>query len=397
MAGKPFILFLSDDACRIGTTSSGSPSTHDVAAGVPSIAAALKQLGHGGSSILLAIPSHWCFAATMPASDDLPRHDRRALLYRLEEQLPIAAEQLVADFMPMSDGGLLGLAARADLIRPWVESLEQSGISVASIAPTALLAAQHLAASQSSSTLLLETQSQQLLDQITLQDGRLTAWTLVPAADDFNPTDATQAAITTAAHILAGRTTPLAEFRRDALAPRDRMGRHRRALDALLACAAVLLLAVAGSFLVRAHRYDDRARSLESTLSSQFSAAFPQWSVPPDVRAVLASEHRKLLAQTSTSAAGMAGGSALTTLHATLKSLPPDLRLHLTRIDVTDASIEMDGRVRSLESLDTLSKSLRAAGLEPAPPQARKDSSATWSFTLRAARPTALSLAKESP
>lgn len=402
MAAPRHILFLSDTACRVGTIRRGGASLHELEcdgactlADAPRVVALLREQGHAGRPVLMAIPSHWCFAATLPASPDLPRHDRKALLYRLEEQLPIAAEQLVADFIHLPDGSILGLAARADLAKPWIDALEQSGIPIASITPTALLAAQDLASSQPSAILLLDTQSPRLIDQITVQDGRPVTWHLVsPATASAAP--AIHAALQMGSQILAGSATPFVEFRRDSLAPRDALSNHRRALDALLACAAMLFLALTASFLIRAHRYDMRAAALEKDLSSQFSTAFPDWPVPANVRSVLASEHRKALAETPAASTGTTPGSALRTLYAVIKSLPTDVRVQLTRINATDSAIDFDGRAPSLESLDTLSASLRAVGLQPAPPQARKDVSNTWSFTLRAALPdTPLTSTKE--
>jgi hypothetical protein len=244
-------------------------------------------------------------------------------------------------------------------------------------------------------TLLLDTQSP-LLDQISLRDGRPASWQLVsPGSASAAP--ALHAAMQMAIELFAGRATPLAEFRRDSLAAGDALGRHRRAIDVLLACAAVLLIALTGAFLLRAHRYADRAGTVEEELKAEFSNAFPNWPVPANVRSVLASEHRKALAQ-SPAVSAAASGSALDTLQSVIRSLPRELRLQLTRIDATDTSIDIDGRVRALESLDALSASLRSAGLEPAPPQARKDSTSSWSFTLRAARApsAALTSAKEA-
>src|SRR5438552_11652074 len=71
----------------------------------------------------------------------------------------------------------------------------------------------------------------------------------------------------TAHSIMQSGRAPLIDFRRGELAAPDKLRLHRRPLNALLAAAAVLLIALAGVFLWRAHEYRDRARSSEQQLA----------------------------------------------------------------------------------------------------------------------------------
>src|SRR5688500_10313053 len=51
------------------------------------------------SRLTLAVPTAWCLCASV-STDELPRTDRHeALRYRLEEKLPVPAEDVVADFI----------------------------------------------------------------------------------------------------------------------------------------------------------------------------------------------------------------------------------------------------------------------------------------------------------
>src|SRR4051794_32333241 len=70
---------------------------------VPRVVQSLRTSGWRDESVLLALPSNWCLAAQIDAAG-LPRGDRSAMLFRLEEKLPLAAEQVVADFAPAAGG-----------------------------------------------------------------------------------------------------------------------------------------------------------------------------------------------------------------------------------------------------------------------------------------------------
>ncbi len=122
-----------------------------------------------GQSVVLAIPSDWCLSATIKVND-LPRRNRgSAMTYRLEERLPIATEQFVADFIladsgqgdrqgknPGDDsdgdsvgspgrrgGEALGVCVMLDKVGPVIQALESHGLLIHSIVPAAMLAAQH--------------------------------------------------------------------------------------------------------------------------------------------------------------------------------------------------------------------------------------------------------------
>src|SRR4051812_21742905 len=63
------------------------------------VAAVLTRNAYSGEGTLLAVPSAWCLSARISTAQ-LPKNDRKAMLYRLEEKLPLEAEKLIADFLP---------------------------------------------------------------------------------------------------------------------------------------------------------------------------------------------------------------------------------------------------------------------------------------------------------
>jgi hypothetical protein len=104
------------------------------------LAQLLEQFGNRAGTLRLsiAVPSSWCLCGRI-ASTNLPRRGREeALIYRLEEELPAAAEDVVAAFIE-HDQEALGIALLAERVRPAIEMLP-AGARIQRIAPAALWA-----------------------------------------------------------------------------------------------------------------------------------------------------------------------------------------------------------------------------------------------------------------
>ena len=424
------------------------PQGLDAAATIAAVAEALKRLSPGRSSVILALPAAWCLAATVPTGG-LPRRDRKAVLYRLEEKLPLAAEDVVADFVAAPSAGdegttndhVLGVCARLETVRPIVDALERTGVTLLSIMPAAFLGAQGLLEARPPAqrrerwTALIFGEAGQL-SLLALRDQMPTAWLLLPATgadvalaldvlaveggpdaigtivgcdvpgelrdvlaqprDGSGPPDVTmlpETLVSAAARsraVIDGRTRPWVDLRRGPLAPADRLSRHRRPLNACLAAAAALLLAASLAMLLRSVRYDGQARAAERQMADEFRAAFPGWQVPANVRSVVESERRKLAAAGSRvpgAPAGSGQASALGVLHDVLSKLPPDLPLRVGRMSFGDRSFEIEGQLRSFDDADAIAAAARRAGLDVPPPLVRKDGDGLWAFTVRGSRP----------
>src|SRR4051812_45779742 len=173
MAKPSFILFASDTSWRAGggetlidipIAPSATPDQIAQAA-----AQSLKRLGHGSSPMTLALPSSWCLAATI-RTDDLPKSDYAAMLYRLEEKLPWPAEAITADFV-RHENGALGICIKTENLRPLIDALESHGIPVQTITPAALLAANLPEG-------LLIISSPDHVDLLVMKDGKPLAWSV---------------------------------------------------------------------------------------------------------------------------------------------------------------------------------------------------------------------------
>lgn len=406
-------------AWRIATARGGAREVPAEAAATPgeianALAAELSRQvdGYRGQGVLLALPSEWCLPATIAVADLPAARDRAALLYRLEEQLPLAAEQFTADFVRSGESAM-AVAVAGERVEPLVEALEHAGILVQSIAPLAMLATQQVAAdlAKPTATVLWEEDGAKL-SVIAVRQGAPVAWSLVNAASaneeeqiklatdlmDLGGTPSGEidrrdggALIRSAARlgeaVLAGKAAPWFEFRRDAIAAADPMRSLRPALNAALGAAAVLLIVLAVAMLWRGWRYDRLARDYEDQLTARFQEKFPGWAVPANVRAVVESEHRKLAARGTGALPPEARHSALRLMRDVLGNVGSDVRFAIDRMTINDTSIEIEGRVKSYEDVGPLVASARSAGLEVPTPQMRKTTDGAWSYAIRGSLP----------
>jgi type II secretory pathway component PulL len=426
MASRGFILFVDDETrWRIAPASGDAPPA-DVESSTEQVAESLRQMGYRGEGIVLAVPSTWCMTATINVAQ-IPARDYKAMTYRLEEQLPLAAEAVVADFI-VRDGRALAVCARAESLRATIAALEAQGIAVQSAAPAMMLAAQELARDGKGEQVLVLGEASHI-NLIAIRDGVATSWALVSpdprdvalhldvislefqgllalrACDvgpdvlralvergnvrELPPGTVEQAARRQARNVLGGRSAAWGELRRGQLAGADPFRSYRKALNAALAAVAVLLLACSGAMLWRAHQYDSRTRANEAALATEFRRAFPGWAVPTNVKTVIESERRKALALAQDGAGGRQNSSAVRTLHDVLSQLPGDEPWSIQRMSFDDASFQIEGKLRAYEALDRFAAAVRRAGMSVTTPESRKGADGFWSFTLRGSQPTA--------
>src|SRR5439155_25969296 len=102
-----------------------------------------------------------------------------------------------------------------------------------------------------------------------------------------------------------------------------------------------------------AYRYDRAAGGAEEQLAGEFARTFPGWpAAGANVRAVIESEHRKLLAVAAPDVREAASGrqaNALRMMVAVLNNLPKDVRFQIDRMTFEDNGFELQGRLRNFE------------------------------------------------
>ncbi|KKK80986.1 hypothetical protein LCGC14_2818000, partial [marine sediment metagenome] len=111
-----------------------------LAAAAAKVASVLGEWGYRGQGIRMGLSSDMIFNALVD-SDGLPRKQRhRAMIYRLEEQLPLDAERLTVDFLAVNGSRMLGAAVETDRVKAVIDALSAAGVEVAGVCATALLA-----------------------------------------------------------------------------------------------------------------------------------------------------------------------------------------------------------------------------------------------------------------
>ena len=419
MPAKPFILFPPDSPDAPWRAGTSGPI---LAEGVDA-RAALDALGYAGQPVLLAVPSRWCLAA-MISTADLPRKDRRrAMLYRLEEKLPLAAEEVVADFITTYDERptpevfhlAFGVCCAVETLRPVIDALEADGIPVRHACPAALLAGRRTS-ELNDGDFAAVWQSPNGVDLLMQHDALLRRWVSLPpdagailmhlrlfkaelgkgiflylkglepglaarlqAAEfelagspeedraEFDPTpieegSATESALVEAAAILNGRPAWV-DFRRDALAAPDAYDRLRPPLTAALLAAGLALATLCGVTLWRARANDHFADRYEAAEQQVFAEIFPKVPMPPAaaVRRRLEIERRRVAGspQVGDTAGAAAGASALVLLNDALSRLPAAVRYRLVELRVSPGELFLDGQARTHGDAGALADALR--------------------------------------
>ena len=376
-------------------------------------AAAVRAAADGAGaeccSVVLALPATWCFAAAVTTDGVIRRNRHAALLFRLEEFLPLDAETLTADFVG-SGHHALGVAVQSDRVLPIIEALEAEDIDVCSIGPTPLLALQQLVQANADETEAFVLVEDGRFDLFEWHTGHPASWrhgvmeadplrrhiervawqredalplAVVaeepPAVADLLKTDGRMAitevtasaklvAIDAARRIVNDGIAPLIELRRDRLAMKDRLTRVKTPLRFAAAAIAFLLISVTVVTLWRGHQYETHAADLLRQQEDLFRGAFPGQDVPLMVLARFRSEHRRLSGMSGLSGDLPEQTSALSTLHQALTSLPGDMRYRVLELRLDPNRIYLDGQARSHGDADLIAASLRRNGaftLEP--------------------------------
>ncbi len=410
MAANGFVILASHDGWRVGAMGADGPQVVGVSSNLDEPAqpltqqllAALEELGYtAGQPVVLAIPSPWCLCASID-TQELPRQGTEsAMLYRLEENLPIAAEEIVADFISVQDQAL-GVCVQVSRIAGWLEAFDEAGLCVEVVCPTALLALQAWVAGPNHDQAdLLVWGSQSHLDLFILdQDAKTMGWQMIsPSGDDLAVQIGVQAlgrvgplrvaacdigqpmqrrlekldgvdvvscrtdpmhtlAVVAADEVLAGKSTPWINLRRGAVAVKDRLRRIRPALVGAIAAGVAFLLCLNGAMLWRANGYDKITTQALGQQRAVFQELFPSRPVPMSIKARLVSEQRRLRELHQGSDQMPTQRNGLLVLRDLLAHLPRDRRFRILELRLTGDQIHLAGQVRSHGDADVIAASL---------------------------------------
>lgn len=365
------------------------------------LAQSLREQGHTGEGVGLAIPSNTCLCAAISTSG-LPRKNaRQAMVYRLEEKLPLAAEEIVADFAD-GNGHALGVCVQTTKLLPLIHALEEQGVPIELVCPTTVLALQHkLEMLNGQKCDVVVWGDGERLEFFLLADGKPKAWHVLadgraddlqlqlgmaaltvahplhvatssiamstrdlidscPDAQLVNQDDEPliQAAAQGAHQILTGKQVAWVNLRRDAMAVAEPLRRVRKPIAAVVTAAIVWLACLNAVMLWRAAGYDRIARDHESQQAVLYGQLFPDRTVPVHIKSRLASEQRRLL--------GLGGGDArlsapvpvLNLLRDALANLPQDVRYRIHELRLDENGLYIEGQARSHSGAEAIAASL---------------------------------------
>jgi|GEM_PF-5113871 len=374
-------------------------------------------------AIVLALSSEDCLAASI-ATSALPRSDRRrAMEYRLEGKLPLAIEEVAADFIS-HNGRALGVCVRTQTINATIDAVRRCGVQIKTICPAAILGFQGglseskplesldaviWRADESANVFLLEENSlvQWYCVPATLADigvilassamargrpmrvalhGSDPQWsadiaglakTEVVSSDALSMDDA---AFQTAARVLSEKTEPLINFRHQGLGGVQ----LRRPIVAAIAACLLLCFSLIGAAVWRGNRYANISAGYGDQERRLFQQLFPDEPVPPGVESRLQSYASQLV---HASAAGSSGvqPSSLTLLYKVLFNLPADMPLQFDDLQFDSGRATLQGRAGSLAQASEIAAGLRRAkDIQVDDPQTQQFADGGVGFTISA-------------
>ena len=350
------------------------------------LATTLRDNGYAAQPAILGLPSHEVLVARVPIE---PRQDHQAKRFALEEQLPLAAEEFVADFVlsPEKDHAL-GIVTATTNVKPVLDALEQQQVVVSRLCPTSLLVWQSLGERMPSRgpVACLIPSNENQIECLFAQDGQLTDWSIVDAtaasvlrelkvrgdmesmpwaafgvdhelisaiqseSEPFFVSDegVLEASAQQADEISVGRQSPLVDLRRDELAPADALRNIRGTLHLVAVAAIVFLSCLLCGLHWRANQYASAASRYEDAERAAFKSALPGQKIPASIVSRLRSERKKLAAVAGQSNDLPQLRSEVATLIDVLELLPEEVPCRWERIRLeSPGQLLLEGTVES--------------------------------------------------
>ncbi len=375
----------------------------------------LKLNGYRGEGVFLGLAAWRAAVGVIEPELEEVRRDPQALAIVLENELPWAAEEFVADFVP-NGRQFLGVAVPWGELKELVQGLEDAGVWVQSIGAWSLVQLQGLMRGGiGANQWVVLAEGGNASSLLALRGGRLVSWEWLPSRDvetlrtrmglmlvreaDRNvcSTDvrwvyvgvdeATQAALSESVgasmriaesadmaasqvrRILAGKERPWVEWRRGALAD-SRPYRSVRGLSLLTAIMGLVAMGLLiAAIRVRAGQYESQAMALSGEQTKLFHELLPRQKVPVGVRIRLESELVKLKAERGNPEAAIQLVSTPEILEHCVAALPESIRLRVRSIEVNGSQVTLDCETLSLSDSAILVDALNLEGFEVTAPR----------------------------
>ena len=425
-----WIVMLSDgEHATISETDIDSEDLNDADL-AEAIAAQLTADGYDGSGVLVALDSEECLAVTANVDPSVRSSGRHAVMYELEQYLPLAAEAFTADYHEHSKG-LFAVVVETGLFLPLLQALEDRGVFVQSLIPAALVVAQGLIRHVVSNNGLTNEVDHALLwgnqshvDCVFIDKEGVYAWYHPEATTssilqllkahkastnravlvhscclpksvvelsvgepgiDSKPLEIpqelganantrdfpTESLASSAYEILSGKMTTWIDIRRDALGISDRFRPIRRSIWFASLGAMMVCVSLSAAFYLHSQQYARLKDDQEIQQAAIFQEVLPDQHLRTGFCSRLESEYKKMSGLKGKAAELPNRMSSLKTLHYFLQSLPNRLRFRIQEVRFEQDQISLDGQVRTHSDADKIASSLREGGFHVEAPSTR--------------------------
>ncbi len=365
-------------------------------------------------------------SASFPIGSKRQARSPQALAYQLEEQLPIAAEEFVADFS-LQRSRAFGVAVKVSLIDQVLFYIKELQLDLRAITPLILLAKEGLCEEQEAidNGLLLWIEGA-TANLVEVTEGETTQWRYLPAGvDEFEQTRQLRMLqneqepnlflvgpekVATSDYVLSIEQTHLSitgSILSYAAQQAQRIanGQCEQEINLLsslsssqlelrnplesswwfLRVAALLLcLSVAVWQSLSLSEHNTLIMKEEQAQRDIYQELYPDKRVPQGIMRRLESEQRRLRGTKGDEKENPLHADALRPLYQCLASLPEELRFRLLDLRIERETIQLQGEARSHGDADRIAASLRQSGLLVSPPSTTQLAEKGVSFQIKA-------------
>jgi hypothetical protein len=399
------------------------------------IAKVFLEQEYDAQPILLAPCSSDVLSISLPADMSA---NRQAMLYELEEYVPIPAEQFTADFLQHDLYRFAGIIDNQKFL-PLLDELATDQILVQDIVPHSIIVAQYLTQESKNSeggirSLIWIFDEEFFGNRIEFflltADGVPISWQLIDKTPDALRRALTaeiqgrdidiyidyfhlpeelqsvfetiprikltknietenilqQAIVRQSAAILARKQKAWWNFCRDQLAMRGTDRVLGKSIRTLLWGSVAFSAALCLVFFVRGFQYSRFESQFRQEQEQAFRQALPEQKIQTGFRNRLESEYKKMSAQRENTADLPQRESALIPLLKVLQSLPPKVRYRFPEIRIEQNDIRLDGQLQVHGDAEVIATALENGGFAVEPPGTQQTGSSGVSVRLTIVR-----------
>lgn len=374
------------------------------------IITALKGYRYKDQPIMLTLPSNACYATMIDLASLPNKPSYQQLLYAMEENLPLAAEEVVGAVVLPHDAKeksaeTLAIAIKHQSLLLLIQELEAANVRIEHICPQSMIGIENLLSEhpevnscyllyqvndtleifyidhqktqpalnlwlhQSTNTKKLNQTLSILLDQkqakvIAVNVEQHILDNIAHEITKINHPQISDAANIQASYLLKHKIAPSYDLRQGTLASKDPLRRVKTQLITLGLVASLAFACTVGSLLYRSHQYQQYTSQHKQEITKLHQEIIGHRSQTPisdlRIKAQTLNALHPTQAATATKSAenskpkNRINRSSLDTLNQTLKRLPKHIRINLNAINAYPDQVTLTGYTRSLVDAENI-------------------------------------------